>query len=114
MIAGAGFLQDLAWLILLASVLALPASIVAVPGYYVSYGLLGLVPGANPSSNSGDASSGPGGTVTSWETGGLAVWFSVTTDVLGVLALTLAAVLNVLVFRTLIALRTVTVEGADR
>jgi hypothetical protein len=102
-IAGAGFAQDLTWPILLAAALTLPTSIAAVPGYYLSYGLLGLVPGANPSSVTGSASSGPSGTTFS-ETGG-AAWFTVTTDVLGVLALTVAAVLNVLLLRALITRR---------
>ena len=112
-IAGAGFVQDLTWLILLAAGLALPASMVAVPGYYLAYGLLALVPGANPSTDSGSSSSGPGGTLNLAETGGLAPWFSITTDVLGVLALTLAAVLNVLLFRALRSRRVFTDPRTD-
>ena len=98
-LATAGFVQGSPGPIVLAALLALPASIVAVPCYYLVYGLLALVTGANPSSNSGSGSgsaAGPGGTGTTVTTDDTATWFAVTTHVLGVLALVAAAALNVL------------------
>ena len=53
LVATAGFTQESPWPILFAALLALPASIVAAPSYYVVYGVLALIPGANPSSNTG-------------------------------------------------------------
>ena len=50
-LATAGFVSGSPAPIVLAAVLALPASIVAVPCYYLVYGLLALVTGANPSSS---------------------------------------------------------------
>lgn len=85
--------------------LTLPASTVALPGYYIVYGVLALVPGANPDSNAGSESVSPDGTVISIVTGEPAAWFTVTTALLGILALTLAAVLNVVLLRALAARR---------
>ena len=45
-IATAGFTTESTSMILLAAFLALPSSVIAVPAYYVVYGLLALVPGA--------------------------------------------------------------------
>lgn len=105
-IAAVGFTQHSAWVIVVAALLAIPASALAVPGYYVAYGLLALVPGANPSSNNGSSSSNADGvTVTSVTTGAPAAWFTITTTVLGILALTGAAVVNVLVLRAVAARR---------
>lgn len=88
------------WPILLAGLLAVPASLAALPGYDVVYGLLALVPGANPSGSSGSASVAADGTVlSSTTTGAPAVWFTATTHVLGILALVIAASLNVLLVR---------------
>jgi hypothetical protein len=91
----------------LAAVLALPASIVAVPCYYLVYGLLALVIGANPSSSSGSGSgsSAPGGGSTTVTADDPATWFAVTAHVLGVLGLVVAAALNVLVVRALLSRR---------
>ena len=47
-LATAGFVSGSPAPIVLAAVLALPASIVAVPCYYLVYGLLALVTDANP------------------------------------------------------------------
>jgi hypothetical protein len=99
LLATAGFVGHSPWPILFAALLALPASMVALPGYYIAYGLLALVPGANPLSNSGSESVSPDGTVISVVTGEPAAWFTITTTGLGILALTFAAFLNVLLLR---------------
>jgi hypothetical protein len=104
--ATVGFAEQSPWPILLAALLALPASIVAVPCYYLGYGLLALVPGANPSSSTGSETSAvDGSTLTSVITGTPAAWFTITTFVLGILALTVAAFLNVVLLRALAARR---------
>jgi hypothetical protein len=106
LIAAVGFTEESPWPIVLAALLALPASIVALPGYYVLYGVLALIPGANPSSNTGTETIAPdGSTLTSVTTGSPAAWFTITTHVLGILALTVAAFLNVLLLRALAARR---------
>ncbi len=99
--AAVGFIVGSPVPVLLAAAAALPASIVAMPAFYLVAGLLGLVPGANPSSSSGSASSSADGTITSHETGSAADWLTVTTHVVGVLALALAAVANVLLVRAI-------------
>ncbi len=99
-VATVGFAAQTPWPILLAALLALPASVVAVPYYYLVSGVLALVPGASPSSSSGSGTSTAGG-VTSVTTGMPADWFTVTTHVLGILALTAAALVNVLLLRAL-------------
>ena len=105
-LATAGFVQDSPGPIVLAAVLALPSSIVAVPCYYLVYGLLALATGANPSSSSGSGSSAaPGDTSTTVTTDDMATWFAVTTHVLGVLALVAAASLNVLLVQAVLSRR---------
>lgn len=94
-----GFSTDSTAAILLAAFLALPSSVLAMPGYYLAYGVLALVPGANPSSSSGSASCSPDGSCHGSVTGEQPVWFMVTTDALGILALTAAGVLNVILVR---------------
>jgi hypothetical protein len=103
--AAVGFVADSTRTILIAALLGLPASIIAVPGYYVVYGVLALVPGANPSSSAGSGSCTPAGSCHESVTGELATWFTITTDAVGILALTAAALLNVIVFRMLTARR---------
>ena len=104
--ATAGFIAQSPWPILLAGLLTLPSSIVALPCYYLGYGFLALVPGANPSSNSGSVLTSADGTViSSVMTGAPAAWFTITTTCLGILTLTIAAVLNVLILRALVARR---------
>jgi hypothetical protein len=106
LIAGVGFTGQSPWPILLAGLLALPASIVAVPCYYLAYGFLALIPGAKPSSSSGSATFAPDGRMlTSVSSGMPATWFTITTFVLGILALTVAAFVNVLLLRALAARR---------
>jgi len=106
LITAVGFTEQSAWPILFAALLAVPASIVAVPCYYLAYGFLALIPGANPSSNSGSATFAPDGRMlTTVSTGMPAAWFTITTFVLGVLALTVAAFVNVLLLRALAARR---------
>ena len=63
------------------TLLALPTGVVTLVGYYLAYGLLALVPGANPTS------------------GELATWFAVTTTLLGILAPIVAATINVVLLR---------------
>ena len=102
--ATAGFIEESPWPILLAGLLTLPVSIVALPCYYLAYGFLALVPGANPSSNSGSGLTSADGTViSSVMTGAPAEWFTITTTCLGILTLTIAAVLNILILRSLVA-----------
>ncbi len=91
------FFTDSTFTILLAAALSLPASVVALPGYYAAYGLLALVPGANPSSSSGSRACTAEGICGSTKTvGDPAPWFLVTTDVLGVLAFTGAGLVNLI------------------
>jgi hypothetical protein len=104
-LAGLGLVTDSTSLILVAALLSLPASVVAVPAYYAAYGLLALVPGANPSSSSGSASCTADGICTSVAAGDPAPWFLVTADVLGILALTCAAILDLIALRILLRRR---------
>jgi hypothetical protein len=99
-LAAVGFIGQTTWPILLAALLALPASLVAVPGYYLAYGLLALLPGANASSSSGSGTGAADGTTASFTSSG-ASWFATTTQVIGILALVGAAILNVLLVRAL-------------
>jgi hypothetical protein len=94
-VATVGFTTESTAMILLAGLLALPTSVPAVIGYYVVYGLLAQVPGANPDSSSGSMSCSSAGDCQGSSTGDLAPWFAVTTEVVGILALTAAALLNV-------------------
>jgi len=106
LIAAVGFTKQSPWAILLATLLAVPASLVAVPCYYLAYGFLALIPGANPSSSSGSATFAPDGRMlTSVSTGMPAAWFTIATSVLGILALAVAASVNVLLLRALAARR---------
>jgi hypothetical protein len=91
--------------ILLAALLALPSSAVAVSTFYLAYGLLALVPGANPSSSIGTGSCAPNGVCQVSMTGDAAAWFTLATEAVGILALTAAALLNAVVLRNLIAAR---------
>ena len=106
LIATVGFVKQSPWPILLAGLLTLPASILAVPCYYLVYGVLALVPGANPSSSTGyRAVNADGTTIASVTTGTQATWFVVTTQALGILAFTVAAILTVILLRFLLAQR---------
>lgn len=104
--ATVGFVEGSPWPILLAVLLTLPVSIVTVPCYYIVYGLLAQVPGANPSINTRvETQAGHGGPVSSVTTGMRATWFVITTETLGVAALTLAALVNVLALQLLLSRR---------
>lgn len=103
-VATVGFSTGSAPTIALAALLALPGSILAVPGYYVAYGLLALVSGANPSRSTGSGWCTPAGDCRTTATG-VAGWFTAVTDVVGILALVSAALLNVVVLRRLVARR---------
>ncbi|HEU5045675.1 MAG TPA: hypothetical protein VFT75_16245 [Nocardioidaceae bacterium] len=105
-LAAAGFVLGKAWLVLTAVVLALPAAVVALPGYYLGYGLLALVPGANPDHSTGSGIATPDGHVVSVVTSGdPATWFTVVSHALGIAALLAAALANVLLVRWLAARR---------
>ncbi|KQW46992.1 hypothetical protein ASC77_17545 [Nocardioides sp. Root1257] len=97
-----GFVTDSPAPILVAGVLSLPTSVPAGIGFYVVFGLLAQVPGANPSTSSGSMSCTSAGECHGSSSGEAATWFLVTTDVVGILALTLAAVLNVLIVGRLV------------
>ena len=104
--AAVGFTAQSPWPILLAALLAVPSSIVALPLYYLAYGFLALIPGAKPSSSSGSATFAPDGRMLTYVSTGMpAAWFTLTTLVLGILALTVAAFVNVLLLRALAARR---------
>lgn len=90
--------------ILIAALLTLPASVIAVPAYYMAYGFLAQVPGANPSHSSGSRSCTSDGICHSSTTGDPAAWFIATTEILGTLALVAAAACNVLAVRYLLIL----------
>ncbi len=96
-LAAVGFLGHNPVPIIAASALALPCSPALVAGYYLLYGLLAQIPGANPNTNSGSGTTLPDGSVVSTTVGEQATWFAVTTPILGILALTLAAYLNVVI-----------------
>lgn len=100
-LAAVGFLGHTPAPIIAASVLALPCSPALVVGYYLLYGLLAQIPGANPSKNSGSETTRPDGSHVSTFVGGQASWFVVTTPLLGILALWLAAYLNVVIVRSI-------------
>lgn len=101
-LASVGFTHDSTVLILIAAAVTLPLGIPAMLGYYAMYGLLALVPGANPSEASGSTTCTADGVCTSTGTGDLAGWFALTTDVLGVVVLAGAAVGNALLWRRLV------------
>ncbi len=104
-LASIGFASGQALLIGVAALVTLPASIVALPAFYLGAGLMGLVPGANPSHETSSGYGGPGGVVVLSETGGPASWYLVSLDLLGLLALALAALGNVLLIDAVVRWR---------
>lgn len=104
-LATLGFASGSPTPIVFAALLTLPASIAAVPCYYLVYGLLAAVTGVNPSSSSGSGSGSSTGGSTTVTTDDTATWFAVTTHALGVLALVVAAALNVLLVQAVLARR---------
>ncbi|GAA4701105.1 hypothetical protein [Nocardioides conyzicola] len=98
-VATVGFTTGSTAGILIAAALSLPASVPAIVGYYLVYGLLALVPGANPDSSTGSMSCTAEGVCSGSSNGDLATWFVVATDAVGIVALTAAAVLNVVLLR---------------
>jgi hypothetical protein len=105
LLAAWGFIAEIPGPILAAAAVTLPASVVALPGYYLEYGLLAQIPGANPSHSSGSGWCGADGVCHMSTTGDQAAWFVAVTEVSGVLALAAAAAFNVLALRYLLALR---------
>ena len=99
-VAAWGFYTDSTATILLAVLLALPMGGPALVGYYVAYGLVAGVSGANPDV----ARSGGAVHAQRWlrvlHHGRAGGWFLHTMDVIGVLALAAAAVLNVILLRS--------------
>lgn len=104
-VAGVGFATSSTETILLAAAISLPASVIAIPAYYLSYGLLAQVPGANPSQSTGSVTCDSSGACHGVTSGDPAAWFTCTTEVLGTVALVAAAVLNLVLLRRLIAAR---------
>ena len=102
-LAAWGFVTGTAAAILVAFLLALPTGLPAIVGYYLAYGLLALVPGANPDTSSGSVSCSADGSCHGSTTGDLAPWFAHTTVVIGVLAVTFAALVNLALLRLLLA-----------
>lgn len=100
-----GFATDSTVGILLAVLLTVPIGVLALIGYYLVYGLVAQVPGANPRSGSGSAWCSPGGVCQESSTGNPAAWFTYSMDAVGVLALFGAAVMNVLLLRAVLARR---------
>jgi hypothetical protein len=109
-LATLGFTVGSAAIILVTAFLTLPSSIVAVPGYYIAYGLLAQVPGANPSHSRGSASCDSHGVCDAVTTGDPASWFTLTTDVIGASALIAAGVLNLVLLRRVVASRRIRAE----
>jgi hypothetical protein len=104
-VASLGFIAGSAALILLAAFITLPSSVAALPAYYIVYGLLAQVPGANPSRSSGSGSCTANGVCHSATTGDPASWFTFATDMMGIVLLVAAAVVNVVLLQRLIAAR---------
>jgi hypothetical protein len=104
-VASLGFTAGSAALILLAAFVTLPSSVVALPTYYIVYGLLGQLPGANPSHSTGSGSCAPNGVCHTATTGDPAWWFTFATDVIGIVLLTAVAVVNVVLLQRLVAAR---------
>ncbi len=103
-LAAWGFVSGSTAVILTAFAVVLPAGVLALVGYYLLYGLLALVPGANPDESSGSSCSA-GLACRSHETGQLAAWFDHGVVVLGVLLVASAAVANLALLRALAARR---------
>ena len=109
-----GFTMASTSLLLLAAVVTLPSSAIAVPAFYVVVGVLGLVPGANPSHSTGSGSCAPSRDCQVSTTGDPASWFVFATEVVGILALAAGALLNVVLLRALIAARRTKSRAATR
>ena len=106
LLASVGFALANPWPILLATLITLPSSIIALPAYYLAYGLLSQLSGANPSTSSGSGSVSSDGAVTSTISIAMpAEWLTTLTPILGVGAIVAAAIANVFITRTLAAQR---------
>lgn len=92
--AAVGFVHESTPTILLAAALSLPASLVALPAYYLAYGVLAAATHATRSTASGATTCTAAGECTSSTSGDPATWFQLTTDALGIFALAGAAVLT--------------------
>jgi hypothetical protein len=90
---------------LLALLLTLPSSLVALPVYYLLYGLVAMIPGANPASSSGKGLSTPDGTTVTVVSGEPALWFTVAMAVLAVLVVAGAAWLNAIGLKAILSRR---------
>lgn len=105
-LVAAGMLLQTPGPFIVAAVLTLPASIAAIPLYYVLYGVTALIPGANPSSSSGQGTSTPGGGSVSVVTGLPAPWFTIAMGVLAVIVMAAAAYANALAIKAIRARNT--------
>jgi hypothetical protein len=97
--ATGGFVAGSTATILITALLALPTALPALVAYYISYGLLALVPGANPDTNTGSLSCSPNGRCQGSTTGDVAAWLTLSSHVIAILLLSAAAVVNVVLFR---------------
>lgn len=104
-LATMGFASETTPLILFAAAVALPASLVAVPAYYLAYGLASMASGATSQSVGTGSCTATGECSYSGSVSGLPVWFADMTHTLGIVALVWAAVMNVVLVRLLFAAR---------
>jgi hypothetical protein len=109
-----GFITASTWPFVVAALVTLPSSLVAVPAFYVGVGLLGLLPGANPAHGTGRASCTPLGHCEVSTTGDPAFWFLLATGVAGIVALTSAALLNVALLRVIAGRRAASSAASHR
>jgi len=96
-----GFYTDTTATILLAVLVSLPMGGPALVGYYMAYGVLAGVSGANPDTVRSHGRCTPSGGCESFTTGETPEWFLHTMDIIGVVAFVAAAVLNVVLLRML-------------
>lgn len=101
-VATVGFTAGSTALIVIVSLLTLPSSVVAVPAYYIAFGLLAQIPGANPTHTTGSGICPSNQECHVSTTGDPASWFTHATDLVGILALTMAALVNVVLLARLV------------
>lgn len=104
-LAGLGFTAGSTVVILVGALMTMPASLLAMPAYYLVYGVLSQLPGANPSQSSGSVTCAVGEACQSVTSGDPSAWFTQTTEMVGVAALVLAALLNLVGLRLLLGRR---------
>ena len=112
-VAATGFFASWGAAIALAVVFTLPSIVVFLPAYYLAYGVVALIPGANPSTASGSGTVAADGTVTSVVVGDSPAWFTVLTHLMGTCALVAAALVNVLLWQRVAHYRRKRAEVGD-